>query len=486
MTTAAMVHLEPFRVGTMPRRLRNKGVPQWAANTFIKAFNAEYKRSKSDRSAYIAGYTAMGRALRKRGYRQGRDKVWQKTSRSEAEEIEGISLILPPQRLVILEEKTLQDAMHSGVTVQGIALIDNIVSQQGSWWERFYTPEYNERCMTNTNEFMDLGHVVTVYNTHGSALGGLFSMPDKSPIGKISEHLWREGEEIQYKMYISPTVEGKDVIQLLYDEVMGETSVRQYEVTSATFRFADEEDDPEEEWQEIEEMIDGRIGGIDFCDQAGVIGAGITKKLESKRYWRAGLPIAESLEPPESNPVIFGREDMDWEKITLAELLEHRPDILKAHVANELGVLVEKVEEQASQLATAQADLKTLQETSTQEQDALAASLLQEQSKVAESQLSLEVVRASQIGLSRRMAELLTEKVKTAEEIPGVLEEVRNQALTEFTSKYSGTPVAAAPVVGQQIVSPTGHEADQGSATTPKTGEEKKREKVVRLAGGKV
>jgi len=387
----------PFRKGTTPRRLKGKGIPQKFMDQFIGVFNSVYKKTKSDKQAYTQAYGVMNKALYKAGYRKDKDGKWKKVESVEAIPVYEAML---GGEIVLEEETTLEKSLREGLRFEGIAFIDNAVSQLGTGYERYYSPEFNDLCLKRTKSSMELGGTVTMYNKHGSALGSLFGAgASKNPIGRI-EDLWREESEIRYRAFISPTQEGKDTIRLILDKVMGQTSVRMVEVSSVMFDLEQDDDQGGENYGVIEVMNAARVAGIDLCDQAGITGARIVKVLES-----FNVPEYENIE---------GGNDVDekaWEELTLEELLENRKDLVDAHVASMLEALTDK---------------------NTELQEALDTALAvpgEQTERVKELELDLAIEQAAQIGVGKNIAKALREEVKTVEEIPGALGAIREQAL---------------------------------------------------------
>lgn len=74
----------PFEKGTVPPRLKGKGIPQKFVNIFINVWNSVYERTQDEGAAYRQAYGVMRKALLKAGYRKGDDGKWHK---GEAEEL---------------------------------------------------------------------------------------------------------------------------------------------------------------------------------------------------------------------------------------------------------------------------------------------------------------------------------------------------------------------------------------------------------------
>ena len=421
----------PFKVGTTPRRLRGKNIPQKHLDVFIRVFNSVLKKHKDEGRAYRSAYASMVRELRKDGYRQGDDGTWKKVKTEEElpEVVLQTAIVAPDSSFCILAEEDvegdkrspLERALEEGLHFRGVALTDNSVAQQQSYMPNYFSTEFNDKCLKQTNAWMEMGYTCTMYNTHGSALGGFFARSTKSPIGRI-ESFDREGADVVYQGFISPTTEGRDTIRLIFDKIMRPTSVRIYDFIMVPQEVDSEEDDDEDEdTQTIYEMVDGYIGGIDFCDNPGIPGAGLKVVLESVPTWNAlNTDIQE-----ESTMIT-------WDEVTLVNLTEFRPEILEKYLAQvmESGVAVGEV---------------TDDERPTQEAfDALTESHTELLSTVEAMSLSLSIHKAAQMGISRTIAERLEEAVSTQEEIVEKLPEIRSAVLNEAVSSFRGAKTGVA------------------------------------------
>jgi len=417
----------PYKKNTTPRQLKGRSIPQRFINIFISTYNSLMKVYKDVGKRFRIAYSAMNKALRKAGYRKGTDGKWHKAHKGEAfasvmEELfnDGLFVGVFGQGIVA-EELSLTEALSKGLHYQGIALMDNVISQQGTGRERFYSPEFNNLCMENTNTHMALGHTITVYNKHGSAYGPnpWYVMPTENPIGKITEPFWREGENILYKAFISPTSEGKDLIQLYYDGIVKETSVRMNEVTSFTQSIEEVGDDGEKEVTGyLEVMMNAKIIGVDFCDEAGIIGAGVTKP--------ENLAFDFSEESEES--------DMDYGELTLELLESNSKALLDEYLAKHLDAAKAQIDALTAEVEAlkAAASDATLTERVTELTGLLGVAT----TKVTGLEFDLAVEKAAQIGLSSVIAEVLHEEAKTVEEIAEKLPGIKERAMATFQASF--------------------------------------------------
>lgn len=417
----------PYKKGTTPRQLKGRNIPQRFINIFISTYNSLIQRYKEISKRFRIAFHAMNVALRAAGYRKGVDGKWRKARKGEAfasvfEELfnEGLVVGIFGQG-VVAEELSLTEALSKGLHYTGIALMDNVISQQGTGRERFYGPEFCDLCMENTNAYMALGHTITVYNKHGSAYGPnpWFVMPSENPVGKVTKPFWREDDKIYYAAFISPTSEGKDLIQLYYDGIVKETSVRMNEVTSFTQAIETVGDEGEKEVTGyLEVMMNAKIIGVDFCDEAGIIGAGVTKP--------ENLAFDFSEESEESN--------MDWKEVTLEQLESNAQALLDDYLARHLDAAKAKIDALTAEVDALKA---TEPDTALTEKVAELSGLLGvSTTKVTGLEFDLAVEKAAQLGLSAVIAEVLREEAETIEEITEKLPDIKERAMATFQASF--------------------------------------------------
>ena len=104
----------PFTKGTVPDRLKGKGIPQQFADQFIAVFNKVKKDGGDEGAAFRQAHVVMNKALRKAGYRQGKDGKWQKGSRKE--DLEPEVLTFPSGQITIDEGQSVEQALDSGLS----------------------------------------------------------------------------------------------------------------------------------------------------------------------------------------------------------------------------------------------------------------------------------------------------------------------------------------------------------------------------------
>jgi len=376
----------PYTVDSPPEGLKGKGIPAKFIRQFIHVFNGVYDRTKDEASAFSAAYKVMGEALRKAGYTKDKDGKWHK-----GEEVQMDTLLETRQKLRILEE-TESGELH----FEGMALADNILSEN----KRFYSAEFNNSCMEATNALIASGDLtVTIFSRHGKAIGSFGSLPTGLPIGKVPV-LFREGNEIRYKGIIVDTTEGKDVMKLLKSEVMLGTSIRANKYESR---------DRELEGETVQEMVSGVLAGIDFTDNPGIIGAGVRRIFEEAPKWEEE------------------EEDMDWNKVTMEELLENCKPLLDEHTATVVGA----VQERATELEGKVEELTATVAALTEQKEAAEAKAVEAVEGVADLELKLEVAKAAHIGsISKMVYEELSQKVQAEGDIAASLAEAKEKAMT--------------------------------------------------------
>ena len=312
------------------------------------------------------------------------------------------------------------------LTFQGCVLIDEVLSRAGQ--KRYYSMEFNDRCMEATNLYLAANGIITIYSSHGKVAGesGRALYPTGLPVGRVVKPLWRQGKEILYEAMISNTTEGSDVMTLIRDKVLQNTSLRASRYSSRMRALEDA--------TLVEEMISAVIVGIDLCDQAGIDGAGIRRVLEEAPQW---------MNTEEDDP-------MDFTELTLEELVENRQDLLDTHTTP----LLEAKDEEIATLADANAALKT--------QLAAAAAPSPDVGRLA-------ILEASSCGLSKIMADKLTAMgVGTAEAIAPVLESVRAASLQELIADAPpAVPATPATPVLESVVGVTNIPDTDASGAPP-------------------
>ena len=393
----------PYTVDSPPERLKGKGIPAKYIRMFVHVFNSVYDRTKDEGKAWKAGYKVMGEALRKAGYTRDSDGKWHKEEAvvtASEEEHMGDELLATSQRFTVLEE--LGDGT---LTFEGVALVDNILSEN----KRFYSAAFNDRCMEATNRVIESRglKVVTMFSRHGKALGGFGTLPTGLPVGKVLM-LFREANEIKYKGMLVPTTEGKDMMTLIKNDVMLGTSIRSNEYESRPREF---------EGATVQDMVSATLAGIDFTDNPGIEGAGVRRIFEEAPQWE--------------------EENMDWEKVTLEELLENAKPLMDEYAATMVEATQEQVasvaEASLEQAATLQEQVDALGQKVTllvEEKEALVEGQSVVAAKAAGLELKLALAEAAHIGKMAKMVYAeLSEGVTSVDQLPEKLAGARDKAM---------------------------------------------------------
>jgi len=351
-------------------------LPPAAQTIWRKTFNNALKQYGNETTARRVAWSQV-----KRQYRKGKDGKWVKKE-------EEITLDIVESAFTVLEERE-----GGELSYEGTALIDNVVSHN----RRYYPAGFNDRAMERTRDRIKEPNVnVTVFSRHGRAVGSIFSLPTGVPIGKV-EGLNRSGDRIKYTGVIVPTAEGKDMQVLVRRGVMCATSVRFHDVNSKIRKL---------DGKEVEEMIDGVIVGIDFCEAAGIVGAGVDRILEEAPIWDEE------------------EKSMNWEELTLEQLKENRQDLLDAYAVGLVTVLNTRVTELQTKVEEIPGQFQ--------------GEIEQRDTQVAQLALELEIEKAAQTGVGVLIAGKLRDKqVKSKEDVEEALPEVVAAARVEYLASLN-------------------------------------------------
>lgn len=297
----------------------------------------------------------------------------------------------------VLEAQNIKRGDDGRLRFEGVALRFNTLSAN-SW---FYGENMVRESVERTNRWIAEGNICTMYATHGKALGSMFSLPTESPIGKYTE-FFLEDDKMMYRGQISPTEEGKDIMTLIEDGVIIHTSIRSnmFEAEPVTMSINGED-------VEVMAVQHAIINGVDFCDQPGVAGAGITKIFESAPTF-----------------VTHSEDNMDMKELTLEALRQERPDLLNAAVVEHLGLFQGQVQEKEAAIAalTAQLEGAIAPETVT----ALEAQVQEKESALAAALAETAIWQECAVPLVEQMVELRKANPTLA------LEDVRAQAIASL------------------------------------------------------
>lgn len=284
----------------------------------------------------------------------------------------------------VLEAKNIKRGEDGRLRFEGVALRFNTLS--ANHW--FYGENMVRDSVERTNRWIAEGNICTMYATHGKALGSMFSLPTESPIGKYTE-FFIEDDKMMYRGQISPTEEGKNIMTLIEDGVIVHTSIRSnmFEAEPVTMSINGEE-------IEVLEVKQAIINGVDFCDQPGVAGAGITKIFESAPTF-----------------VTHSEDNMELKDLTLEALRAERPDLLNAAVVEHLALFQGQIQEQAAQIESLTGELAAVKESQIDPETvtALETQLQESGALLAGAQAELALWEEVAVPLVKKMVELRKE-----------------------------------------------------------------------------
>ena len=335
-------------------------------------------------------------------------------------------------------------APDGSILVEGTALFDNVISLN----ERYYSKEFNDRLISNTERFMAEGGRVTTYSSHEKAYGGYFSS-EGLPVGKIPK-VFREGNVVKYHMRIFPTSEGSDIITLLRGEGIDGTSIRMdpRSVKSRTGKINE---------QDVEVMEDATLAGIDFASYPGVPGAGVGKILES------------------APTVVFTakthkqEDDMEWADITIEQITEKRKDLLDKMAAAAVAEQAKTVQGLQDKLAESSVVIEELKKTAANTDEGLKTQIAGLQAEKVKLELEVAILNESLVGPSKMVLEALrAANPADVESVKKQGTEARNAAVTKlFESAGVGQPGNAGgttkPPVKEKPKSDESGEPEEGS-----------------------
>jgi len=441
----------PFTKGSIPPRLKDKGVPQSFADQWIEVWNSVYERTQDEGAAYAQANGVLHKAMVKAGYSKDKDGVWHKGEevdmpkgkKAVVENIpEGEALIGFSRDLVVVEEN------DKGMRVKGVALVDEAISKNN----RYYGGRFNDKATEETNQYMAQGNLVTLYSRHAKALPHDGAVRDL-PVGQVVKPLAREGRVIVYEAVIAPTQDGKDVMALLRTFKKLPTSIRSTRYESRMVQM---------NGQPVEEMLSAVICGIDFTDEPGIEGAGVREILEE-------APKIEEVKQQEE-------EDMDLKELTLAMLEENRKDLLEQHAATVLEPLRAAMQEQTKKTADLEGANTALSAKVTELEAALAAAGLQ--TKIAE---------ASLIGkMERTVYEELKQTVHEEADLAKAVPAARDKAFIAYAAGISSGEPTGGNAKGSSSAEKLAEEGKAGAAAEDDDEElTEEFQDILRLAGAK-
>lgn len=358
------------------------------------------------------------RSAKPKGITINKDNTFSDSSTEEAHNEETfISSSTRPVEII-------EEVQGGGLRYKGVALVDEALSAN----DRYYSARFNDKAMEATNAFMATGGTVTIYSRHGKAIAEPGKLPTSLPVGKVAEPLARQGAEIWYVGYISPTLEGKDCIQLIRDKVMTATSIRSHQYKSRQRKM---------NGRMVEEMLEGVIHGIDLTDEAGIHGAGIREVLETAQFDKE-------------------EDAMEWKDLTLEGLQANRQDLLDAFAADAIEATKAQLAEEAKTAIAAKdeaitaktaaeaqladiaknvSDAEQAAKTITEERDAAKTTVAAKETEIVALKLKVAIAEAAHIGtIPKAVYASLVEEVKVEDDIARLLPGARSKAMIAHLS----------------------------------------------------
>ena len=209
------------------------------------------------------------------------------------------------------------------------------------------------------------------------------------------------------------------MIQLYYDGIVKETSVRMDETTSFSQPLEEKDDDGQETIVGyLEMMMNAKIVGVDFCGEAGIIGAGITKPEN------LGFDFSEESE----------ESDMDYSELTLEILETNSKALLDEYLAKHLDAAKAQINTLTAEIDTLKAAVPDA--ALTEKVTELTGLLGGANGKVTALEFDLAIEKAAQIGLSSVIADVLREEASSKEEIAEKLPGIKERAMATYLASF--------------------------------------------------
>jgi len=475
----------PFSKGSVPDRLKGRGIPQNFVDQFIEVFNSIYNKSHDEGRAYRGAYSVMGKALRKAGYRRGDDGKWHKGTKEEqvSEELSHEE-IREQLRELLLDHYEVD--MGFGNTVQPVQVervrpyieavyVNSVVFQQaGELWAFKYAAidevELSGEPVKVKKEYVPI-------EAHQSAGAEEIAL-STSPITVVEET--DKGARIRGVALVDEVISqhghGRYYSKAFNDRCMAATNVFMAEGGTVTVYSRHGKAIPPEGqlstslpvgkvakplWRKgnevwYEAFIAPTTEGKDVIVllktevmTASSIRAATYRSRKRKMDGRdveemidaviVGIDLADEAgidgagvrevleEAPTWSDEYSTREvtDMEWKDIDLKSLLENRKDLLEEYAASLKDVLPAQDPKLAGRVTELEAQVKTL----TEEKGTLTVKLDAATVQSGQLQLGLKVVEAAQFGVSRIVAEELAKVVKEEADIAKLLPDIKTKAI---------------------------------------------------------
>ena len=273
----------------------------------------------------------------------------------------------------------------------------------------YFSKRGNANILEDTQAFMEAGGICTMFARHGDAVQFL-GLATGLPIGKITKFWFDYSDEwYKYEAVFPDTERAREVKTLLEANVMEPSSIRMQPQGLEIVQTRLESDEEEEEPLWVPEIYRGIIKGIDFCDNPGIAGAGVTRILEETGY----------------HVVAEGDNVMDWEKVTLQDLEENVLPLLQEYASSAVEAALEAAASESEAEDDADAELEQKLAEAIEEVETLSI-------QVDALGVQRDILEASLTGVSRKVYDQLTAEYTGEGDLPQIAAKVRMEKLNEY------------------------------------------------------
>lgn len=307
---------------------------------------------------------------------------------------------------------------------KGIAMISNSISGNG----RRYSDKLVENTVKSIKAILESegSYPLSVMADHP----GMVSNKTLTTVGKITD-IYMDGDKAIIEAEIANTSVGKDVQELIRGKFVEGLSIRASKAKMKKMNI---------DGRIVNDVLEMELNGVDLVTNPGVKGARVLDILESAENSGVYISIEEE--------VFVNEEDkMDYSKITLEELKQHRADLIdvinkeyKPVLESELKV--NEIQESVNSLTVEKGELQTQLEESEKAKNELEESLKEKEAKLEEAEQKLQEIKeaeekaiaeaekakreshiAEEIG-KLKFADSVKEKIKAKVEVLESIEEI--------------------------------------------------------------
>jgi hypothetical protein len=274
----------------------------------------------------------------------------------------------------------IQEALENkAFKFKGIAMIKDSVSGNG----RRYGGELVENTVTAIKTILESAgsYPLSVMADHP----GMVSNKTLTTVGKITD-IYMEGNNAIIEAEIANTSIGKDVQELIRGKFVEGLSIRASKAKMKKVNI---------DGQIVNDVLEMELMGVDLVTNPGVKGARVLDILESTEHSGVFISIEEE-------EIVNTEEDkMDYSKITLEELKQHRADLVnvlkdefKPVIESELKV--NELHESVDNLTIEKQGLSESLETLKTEKETLEADLTTAKTSLEEAQTQLKEIKEAE------------------------------------------------------------------------------------------